>query len=51
MGKAESVSSKSKQKPPAVQRGKDNIELIIKSDYEVRFLTDLTSRFPAKLLF
>jgi len=34
MGKAESVSSKSKQKPPAVQRGKDNIELIIKSDYD-----------------
>jgi len=34
MGKVEPVSSKPKQKPSVVQREKDDIELIIKSDYE-----------------
>ncbi len=34
MGEVEPVSSKPKQKPSVVQREKDDIELIIKSDYE-----------------
>ena len=34
IGKVEPISSKSKQKPSVVNRGKDDIELILKSDYD-----------------